>query len=55
MDEGDLASIPGARTHAFAKVRRPKANPVEPADQVTLMPSFNTKAVTTAVQPVIEF
>lgn len=49
MDKGDLARIPGARKHAFAKERCPKANPVEPADQVTLMPSFNTKAVTTAV------
>lgn len=49
MDQGDLAGVPGARKHAFAKERRPEANPVEPTDQVTLMPSFNTKAVTTAV------
>lgn len=49
MDKGDFARIPGARKHAFAKESRPKANPVEPADQVALMPSFNTKAVTTAV------
>jgi len=49
MDKCDLARIPGARKHAFAKESRPEANPVESTDQVTLMPSFNTKAVTTAV------
>jgi hypothetical protein len=49
MDKGDLARIPGTRKHAFAKESRPEANAVESTDQVTLMPSFDTKAVTTAV------
>ncbi|MEY3233391.1 MAG: hypothetical protein RL230_662 [Pseudomonadota bacterium] len=54
MDEGDLAGIPGARKHTFAKKGRAKVNPIEPTDQIAFVPGFNAKGVTTAVQPVIE-
>jgi len=49
MDKGDLAGIPRARKHALAKKSCAKANPVEPTDQVTFVPRFNAKGVTTAV------
>ena len=49
MDEGDLAGIPGARKHTFAKKGRAKVNPIEPTDQIAFVPGFNAKGVTTAV------
>ncbi len=49
MDEGDLAGIPRARKHAFAKKCRAKANPIETTDQIAFVPGFNAKSVTAAM------
>ena len=55
MNEGNFARVTRARKHTLAKECRSKAYAIKPTYQVTFVPSFEAKAVTTAVQAVIEF